>query len=248
MALLLPGGHLTNLAAWCVAVAGRFRLLLRPLAAPGRSATSSARWCSTTHAGLGSFGRWHGATAERPAALAATLPASWSGRHPAVGCAGFGGGGDGCFFRCFCLLTGVCGRCWALIWLRQVGRLLWASRDGLDCCWWARGRSAWCAPCAPPAPASSRFLTRFVWLCCRCVGCRRAGTTLTGAAVVCVYGLAWTSAATAFSVLERPVAATSVRRVVSGRRARRRSLLAASWRCAVVCACGQAAGGQKRGP
>ena len=135
-------------------------------------------------------------------ALAAAMPASFSRRHLAVGCAGFGGGGDGCFFRCFCLLTGVCGRCWALIWLRQVRWLLWASRDGLDCCWRARGRSARCAPCAPPAPASSRFLTRFAWLCYCCVGCRRAGTTLTGAAVVCVYGLAWTSAATGFSVLE----------------------------------------------
>ena len=83
------------------AVAGRFRLLLRPLAAPGRSATSSARWCSTSRAGLGSFGTGHEATAERPAALAAAMPASWSGRHPVVGCTGFGGGGHGRFFSLF---------------------------------------------------------------------------------------------------------------------------------------------------
>ena len=49
---------------------------------------------------------------------------------------------------------------------------------------------------------SSGFLTRFAWLCYSCVGCRRAGTTLTGAAVACVYGLAWTCVATGFSVLE----------------------------------------------
>ena len=179
-----------------MAAAGRFRLLLRPLAAPVWSATSSARWCTTTHAGLGSFGWWHEATAERLVALAAAMLASWSGRHPAVGCTGFGGGGNGCFFRCVCLLTGACGRCWALIWLRQVGRHLWASRDGLGCCWRAGGPSARCVPCAPPARASCRCLTRFAWLCYCCVGCRHAVAALTGAAVACVYGLAWTSVAT----------------------------------------------------
>jgi len=54
-------------------------LLLRPPAAPGRSATSSVRWCTTTRAALGWFGWWHGATARRLAALAAAMPGSCSG-------------------------------------------------------------------------------------------------------------------------------------------------------------------------
>ena len=51
-------------------------------------------------------------------ALAAAMPASSSRRHLAVGSAGLGGGGNGCFFRCICVVTGVCGRCRVLIWLR----------------------------------------------------------------------------------------------------------------------------------
>ena len=54
-------------------------LLLRPPAAPGRSATSSVRWCTTTRAALGWFGWWHGATARRLVALAAAMPGSCSG-------------------------------------------------------------------------------------------------------------------------------------------------------------------------
>ena len=218
-------------------------LLLRPLAAPGRSASSSARWCSTTRAGLESFGWWHGATAERLAALAAAMLASWSGRHPVVGCTGFGGGGNGCFFRCICLLTGVCVRRWALIWLRQVGRLLWASGDGLRCCWRALEALARCVPCAPPGPAGRQFLTRFACLRYCCVGCRRAVAALMGATVLHMYGMAPTSVATAFSVSQ--VFGGSDFGSASGvrRRACRRRLLAASWLCCPVCACRQPAGG-----
>ncbi len=157
---------------------GRFRLLLRPLAAPVWSATSSARWCTTAHVGLGSFGWWHDATAERLVALAATMLASWSGHQPVVGCTGFGGGGNGCFFRCICVLTDASYVGWALFWLRQVGRHLWASRDGLGCCWWA---GTWpvgtvrtmcsASPCWEAIPDPICVLTLLLCrlqACCRC--------------------------------------------------------------------------------
>ena len=175
-------------------------LLLRPLAAPDRSATSSARWCTMTRVALGWFGWWYDATAGQLAALAAAMPASCSGRHPAVGSAGFGGGGSGGCFCCFCLLTGVCGRCWVLIWLRQVGRLLWASGDGLGCCWRALDSPARCVPCAPPRPVARPVLTQFPCLRCCCIGCRCAAAPTTGAVVVCAYGLALASAVRSFSV------------------------------------------------
>ena len=57
-----------------------------------------------------------------------------------------------------------------------------------------------------------------------------------------MYRMASTSVVTGFSVLEVFGGTDFGRRVVSGRRARRRRLLAVSWLCGVVCARRQPAG------
>ena len=128
------------------------------------------------------------------------MPTSCCGRRRAARANGLGAGGDGCFFCCVCVLTGACGRAWALLRLKQVAWAPRASGDGLGWCWRALGPSTWCVPCAPPRPAARPFLTRFACLRCCCVGCRCATAPTTIAAVLGVYGLAVTSVVACFSV------------------------------------------------